>query len=79
MTQPVQPLWITTQIGAREHYLPPIALARRGLLDTCFTDFWAGSAVRTLGSSVARFRSLGSRHEAELDAQRVISFNAGAL
>lgn len=79
MTATSQPKWITTQIGAREHYLPPIALARRGLLDTCFTDFWAGPAIRKLGSRVARFRGLCSRHETELDPQRVVSFNTGAL
>ncbi len=77
--RPISPTWITTQIGAREHYLPPIALARRGQLDTCFTDFWAGPLVRGLAPSFKKFRSLANRYEPELDQFPVVSFNAGAL
>ncbi len=79
MTTPAQPLWITTQIGAREHYLPPIALARRGLLDTCYTDFWAGPLARRLAPSFQTFRSLANRYEPELNQYPVVSFNKGAL
>jgi glycosyltransferase involved in cell wall biosynthesis len=74
-----QPKWITTQIGAREHYLPPVALARHGLLEYCFTDFWAGSGWRWAGKHSKRLRSVANRYEKELESHRMISFNAGAL
>src|SRR5882724_9603669 len=71
--------WITAQIGAREHYLSPVALARHGALDCCFTDFWAGSGMRCAAQFSARLRGIANRHEMELESRRVISFNAGSL
>lgn len=71
--------WITTQIGAREHYLPPVALARLGRLGYCFTDFWAGPGLRRAAHYSTRLRSLAGRYKRELEPHRMISFNAGAV
>ena len=71
--------WITAQIGAREHYLPPVALARHGRLACCFTDFWAGPGWRWAGRHLPRLHSAANRYEKGLEPHRMISFNAGAL
>ena len=71
--------WITTQIGAREHYLPPVALARRGVLEAGFTDFWAGAATRWVAKFSTRLRSVANRYEDELANQRMIAFNVRAV
>jgi glycosyltransferase involved in cell wall biosynthesis len=71
--------WITTQIGAREHYAVPRALHRTGRLNTLFTDFWAGPVVRSVGRCLpgAGLRSLAARYHPDLG--RAESWNWLAL
>ena len=66
-------MWICSQIGAREHYAIPRALHKTGRLDTLYTDFWAGSALRLAQKMVdgrlkmGALRSLAARYHPELD------------
>lgn len=68
-------VWIVSQIGAREHYAVPRGLARRGSLDTLFTDLWAGKAHRLLQNGPPSVRALAGRYHPELSGQRVVGFN----
>ncbi len=53
------PVWICSQIGAREHYAIPRALQQAGRSVTLCTDFWAGRMLRK--SFVGPLRPLGAR------------------
>jgi len=67
-------MWICSQIGAREHYAVPRALHQAGRLETLYTDFWAGSAIRRaqeMGDGrlkLGALRSLAARYHPELNA-----------
>jgi glycosyltransferase involved in cell wall biosynthesis len=67
--------WICVQIGAREHYAVPRALARRGQLQCLLTDAWAppGSLVGALD------RRLHERFHSELAGAAVRAWSAGLL
>jgi glycosyltransferase involved in cell wall biosynthesis len=69
--------WLCSLIGAREHYAIPRALQRAGVLDTFFTDFWAGPAVRRL--RIGKLRALAARYHPDLAKARVLSWNLRAL
>lgn len=64
--------WSCAQIGAREHYAIPRALHRRGLLESLYTDLWAGPIVKRVGRGT--FGSLKSRFDPELENANVVRF-----
>ena len=70
--------WICSQIGAREHYAIPRALHPSGKLEALYTDIWAGSFWRALGSCLGR-PILQTRYHPELETARVESFNFATL
>jgi glycosyltransferase involved in cell wall biosynthesis len=71
-------MWICSQIGAREHYAIPRALHKAGRLDTLYTDFWAGRALRRAQKMVdgrlkiGALRSLAARYHPEMDTKSEI-------
>ena len=66
--------WICSQIGAREHYAIPRVLHRLGKLECLYTDIWAGTLWRTLGSFLRR-PILSSRFHFDLTDAKVESFD----
>jgi glycosyltransferase involved in cell wall biosynthesis len=70
--------WITSQIGAREHYAIPRVLHRAGKLERLYTDFWATAPWRLLGKLTGK-ASLATRCHRELAGAPVTSFNLQAL
>jgi glycosyltransferase involved in cell wall biosynthesis len=67
--------WICCQLGAREHYAVPRALARQGALESLVTDIW----VRP-GNPVGQLRpSLRSRYHSDLASAEVYSRNADSI
>jgi len=78
-------MWICSQIGAREHYAIPRALHKTGRLDTLYTDFWAGSALRSVleqsrklklesrnGMGMGALRALAARYHPELAKSEIL-------
>jgi len=70
--------WITSQIGAREHYAVPRVLHRAGKLEMLYTDFWATAPWRLLGKLTGK-SSLATRCHPELAGAPVTAFNLQAL
>jgi len=69
--------WICAQIGAREYYAVPRMLAKRGMLNSLYTDIWAPWArIVPLPGPLAKLRS---RQCAELDAESVHAQNIRSL
>ena len=68
-------LWISCQLGAREHYAVPRALHRSGYLDRLITDIWL--YPNSLLAAVKR--NLRDRFHPELKSAIVQSINLGAL
>ncbi len=66
--------WVVCQIGAREHYAIPRALAGRGELAALVTDFWVSPS-----SPLAQVKRLGGRWHEELAEERVEAFNLRML
>lgn len=67
--------WLCCQLGAREHYAIPRALAAQGSLSDLVTDAW----VRP-GSSLGRLqKGLRARFHAELAGSPVHAFNASLI
>lgn len=73
---PSQPQWICCQIGAREHYSIPRALATSGRLRALFTDLWAPPA--SLAATIP-FRRLQDRYHESLRAAPVHAWNLHAF
>ena len=73
----VNPNWITCQLGAREHYAVPRALALSGRLRRLLTDAWvsAGSAYRLLPG----LKALKERSSADLSSHRVAAATLSSL
>ena len=71
-------IWVTSQIGAREHYAIPRVLHRAGKLERLYTDFWATAPWRLLGKVTGK-ASLATRCHPELAGAPVTSFNLQAL
>jgi glycosyltransferase involved in cell wall biosynthesis len=71
-------MWITSQIGAREHYAIPRVLHRVGKLEHLYTDFWASASWRVLGKLTGK-SSLATRYHPELARAPVTGFNLQAL
>ena len=70
--------WITSQIGAREHYAIPRVLHRSGKLERLYTDFWATAGWRVLGKLTGK-SNLVTRYHSELADAPVMGFNLQAL
>ena len=70
--------WITSQIGAREHYAIPRVLQHAGKLEHLYTDFWASSPWRLVGKLTGK-SSLATRFHPELTTAPVTAFNFQAL
>ena len=70
--------WITSQIGAREHYAIPRVLQRDGRLQRLYTDFWASAPWRVFGKLTGK-SSLAARFHPELATAPVTGFNLQAL
>jgi glycosyltransferase involved in cell wall biosynthesis len=68
--------WICCQLGAREHYSVPRALARAGRLEALVTDAWVDPS-----SSIASLmpQRLRERYHPELDAARVLHATGAAV
>jgi glycosyltransferase involved in cell wall biosynthesis len=72
--------WIVSQIGAREHYAIPRALAREGALRQLYTDVWCpDSLAPRLRALPDPFRSMGNRRHPDIDDARTISFPGDAI
>jgi hypothetical protein len=71
-------MWITSQIGAREHYAIPRVLHRVGKLEHLYTDFWASAPWRVLGKLTGK-GSLATRFHPELATAPATAFNLQAL
>lgn len=73
--------WICCQLGAREHYAIPRALAQLGRLDRLYTDYWAGPGNRLLSAIVHNgwLRSSAARFHPELAEAQVKSWNMRSL
>lgn len=71
--------WIVTQLGAREHYAIPRALARTGQLKCFYTDAWCtwGRSLLQRGPSLTR--ALANRYHEDLSAESVTAFNSMAI
>jgi len=70
--------WISSQIGAREHYAIPRVLHRAGKLERLYTDLWAGTMWQALGSLTGR-SMLGTRYHKELSDAKVTSFDVTTI
>ncbi len=66
-------MWWVFQIGAREHYAVPRALAKVGLLGGVVTDFWVPSGSRT--EKFYRSQRMRDRYHPELSGAGVQAFN----
>jgi glycosyltransferase involved in cell wall biosynthesis len=71
-------VWLTSQIGAREHYAISRVLHRAGKLQRLYTDFWASAPWRLLGKMTGN-ASLVARCHPDLAGAPVTSFNLKAL
>jgi glycosyltransferase involved in cell wall biosynthesis len=74
-----RPSWFCAQIGAREHYAIPRALHGARKLHTLYTDFWAGSGIRSLLPASGKLSSLATRFHPDLSDAPVHSYNLRAL
>ena len=70
--------WITSQIGAREHYAVPRVLYRAGKLECLYTDFWASAPWRLLGKLTGK-SSLATRFHPDLKGASVTALNFQTL
>jgi glycosyltransferase involved in cell wall biosynthesis len=70
--------WITSQIGAREHYAIPRVLHRAGKLERLYTDLWAGALWQGLGALSGR-SALGFRFHKDLAVAKVTSFGVTTM
>ena len=65
--------WWVFQIGAREHYAVPRALAKVGMLGGLVTDFWVPTGSRS--AKFYRSQRMRDRFHPDLKEERVQSFN----
>ena len=73
---------IVAQLGARRHYQQPIIFHQWGILDTLYTDFYAGNSwpfrlLRTSGwinLLPTSLKKAGNRYDSKLDTARIIQF-----
>lgn len=74
-------MWICCQIGAREHYAIPRVLHQNRLLETLYTDLWAGAAFRKMvgTSGLKTLRAYAGRFHPQLGDAPVVSWNVRSL
>lgn len=77
MQQPAP--WIFCQLGAREHYVLPEGLHRRGLLRALVTDRWVAPGSLPAKAPGSLGRRLADRFNPALEDARVIHFTGGSL
>ena len=61
------PVWICSQIGAREHFAIPRTLHKSGQLTVLYTDYWPGPVIRNLATG--KLRPLAARFHSDLDGR----------
>ena len=71
--------WVTSQIGAREHYAVPRALRMHGVLQRLYTDAWCPRGQSLLRRLPDPVRSFANRYHPDVPNARVTSFPARAL
>ncbi|MFM2313618.1 MAG: hypothetical protein RLZZ04_2894 [Cyanobacteriota bacterium] len=71
--------WICCQLGAREHYAIPRALAARGRLELLITDIWLDQDHPFNLLPSAYLSSLRSRYHLEVPSERVKAFNQAQI
>lgn len=71
--------WHVAQLGAREHYAVPRALARRGRLAHFYTDAWCRWGRSLLRNGPDLFRAFANRYHPELATEPVTSFTPRAI
>ena len=71
--------WTISQIGARQHYAIPKGLCARGTLRRLYTDIWVSRGRSFLKRMPAGLRALASRYAEGVPADKVTSFNLGAM
>ena len=71
--------WLVAQLGAREHYAVPRALARAGQLHRFFTDAWCRWGRSFLQGGPALARAFANRYHEDLSDVAVTSFNGMAV
>lgn len=69
------PLWVCSQIGAREHYAIPRALSASNRLHTLYTDIWSAGWTQWLRCGPAAARSFAARSHPEVPRHKVVCFN----
>jgi glycosyltransferase involved in cell wall biosynthesis len=70
--------WLTSQIGAREHYAIPRVLHGERKLERLYTDFWASAPWKIFGKLSGK-SSLATRCHPDLAGAPVTAFNLQAL
>jgi glycosyltransferase involved in cell wall biosynthesis len=68
--------WVVSMIGSREHYAPPRALHRLGLLQRFYTDVWMPLRQSVTTRLPGPLKRLASRFHADLPTDKVVAFNA---
>lgn len=71
--------WLFCQLGAREHFILPRELHRRGLLRALITDAWTAPGSWTAHLPGRMGQRLAERYAAELQSAPVEAFNSGLL
>ncbi len=66
-------------LGSREHYAPPRALHRRGLLHCLYTDLWISCGRFAVANMPGAMKRIQSRFHEEIPSDRVTAFNAAGL
>lgn len=71
--------WIVAQLGAREHYAVPRALARQSSLEHFYTDAWCRHGRSLLKRGPDLLRAFANRYNEELAHEAVTAFNWRAV
>jgi len=71
--------WHVAQLGAREHYAVPRALARRGALAQFYTDAWCRWGRSVLRQGPDLLRAFANRYHHELSSGLVTAFSGRAI
>ena len=75
----MNPSWIVSQIGARQHYAIPVGFQQRDQLRLLYTDLWAGPARRLLARGPSAARAFAARCHPALPRSKVVAFTARGL
>jgi glycosyltransferase involved in cell wall biosynthesis len=66
-------------IGARAHYVLPVALQRIGALARLYTDAWAGPLLGRARMGPRALQSLAARRHADIPGHAVVAFTANTI